>query len=94
MKRGVHLGAIGLVIVLVILGGSVDRITGTVAWAQGRSQPATLIPHGQDRAPNAPRSPSEAIRAMIPLGRKTLTGTFNFSWASRSSTSLAHLVVE
>src|SRR6478736_2991572 len=69
MKRGVHLGAMVWVIVLAILGGSLDRITGTFALAQGRFEPPTLIPHGQDRAPNAPRSPSEAIRTMtVPPG--------------------------
>ena len=42
--------------------------SGTVAGHQGWSEPPRG-PHGQDRAPNAPRLPSEAIRAMtVPPG--------------------------
>ena len=38
---------------------------GSPALAQNRSAPSSVIPHGQDRAPNAPRSPADAIRAMV-----------------------------
>ena len=64
-----RLGAIILVIGLAIPGGGLDRIAGRIARAQVRSEPSALVPHGQDRAPNAPRSPAEAIRAMtVPAG--------------------------
>ncbi|MGP0065226.1 MAG: PVC-type heme-binding CxxCH protein [Isosphaeraceae bacterium] len=57
-------------IVAIILGLMLGLAGGTRTLAQGRPAPAaTPIPHGQDRAPNPPRSPSEAIRAMtVPHG--------------------------
>ncbi|HZW32120.1 MAG TPA: PVC-type heme-binding CxxCH protein, partial [Isosphaeraceae bacterium] len=64
-----RLAAIVLVIGPAVLGGGLDQIHSRVARAQVRSEPPELIPHGQDRAPNAPRSPAEAIRAMtVPPG--------------------------
>jgi putative membrane-bound dehydrogenase-like protein len=54
---------------LAILGGFVRFTAGTQAFAQDRSESPAPIPHGQDRAPNAPRAPAEAIRAMtVPPG--------------------------
>ncbi len=48
------------------LGSTLD---GAAAFGQERAEPAAMIPHGQDRAPNPPRSPAEAIRAMtVPPG--------------------------
>ena len=39
------------------------------ARAQSRDEPAAIIPHGQDRPPNPPRSAAEAARAMtVPPG--------------------------
>jgi putative heme-binding domain-containing protein len=65
----VALGAIIVTVLPTILGGGAGGATGAVALAQGRPEPAELIPHGQDRAPNAPRSPAEAIRGMtVPPG--------------------------
>jgi putative membrane-bound dehydrogenase-like protein len=55
--------------ILAILGGIAGASTGTPAFAQDRPGSPAPIPHGQDRAPNAPRSPAEAIRAMtVPHG--------------------------
>ncbi|MFI5458719.1 MAG: PVC-type heme-binding CxxCH protein [Isosphaerales bacterium] len=46
-----------------------DRMTGSVVRAQTRDGTAAPIPHGQDLAPNAPRSPAEAALAMtVPPG--------------------------
>ena len=65
MGRAVHLTTM----VLAILGGVVTFAAGTPAFAQDRPESPAPIPHGQDRAPNAPRSPAEAIRAMtVPAG--------------------------
>ncbi len=65
MKRAIHLTTI----VLAILGGIARFAADTPAFAQDRAESPAPIPHGQDRAPNAPRSPAEAIRAMtVPHG--------------------------
>jgi len=46
-----------------------DRMTRCILRAQTREGTAAPIPHGQDLAPNAPRSPAEAARAMtVPPG--------------------------
>jgi putative heme-binding domain-containing protein len=48
---------------------TVDRMVGAVARAQDEADRPALVPHGQDRAPNAPRSPAQAIQAMsVPEG--------------------------
>jgi putative heme-binding domain-containing protein len=62
--------ASGLLLVAVtLLVGGIDRLVGSSALAQDRAGPAAMIPHGQDRPPNPPRSPAEAIRAMtVPPG--------------------------
>jgi putative heme-binding domain-containing protein len=65
MGRSVHL--ISMVLALAI--GIPWTMASSTVLAQDRSAPKALIPHGQDRAPNAPRSPAEAIRAMtVPPG--------------------------
>jgi putative membrane-bound dehydrogenase-like protein len=59
----------GRLLAALALLGVMDRLGGAAALAQGRAEPAAMIPHGQDRPPNAPRSPAEAIRAMtVPPG--------------------------
>ncbi len=58
-----------LLAVIVLLVGAMDRLDGAAALAQDRGEPAAMIPHGQDRPPNAPRAPAEAVRAMtVPPG--------------------------
>src|SRR5262249_34489222 len=58
-----------MVIAPALLGGSIHWMAGLVARANAQTEPPALIPHGQDRAPNAPLSPGEAIRAMtVPPG--------------------------
>jgi putative heme-binding domain-containing protein len=51
-----------LLAAMVLLAGLDARPGGASAFAQDR--PDAVIPHGQDRAPNPPRSPSQAISAM------------------------------
>jgi putative heme-binding domain-containing protein len=58
-----------LAIVAMVAFESGGYTTGRVAHAQDPDRTAPLIPHGQDRAPNAPCSPAEAARAMtVPPG--------------------------
>ncbi len=65
MGRAVH--HFNMVLALVV--GLQGSMAGSTASAQDRSAPNVVIPHGQDRAPNAPRSPADAIRAMtVPHG--------------------------
>jgi putative heme-binding domain-containing protein len=52
-----------------ILGLRVITLSKSCDAAQNPAQPPDVIPYGQDRAPNAPRSAAEAIRAMtVPPG--------------------------
>ncbi len=65
MRRATHLTTM----VLAILGGIEGFTAGKSACAQKRPDSSAPIPHGQDRAPNPPRTPAEAIRAMtVPAG--------------------------
>jgi putative membrane-bound dehydrogenase-like protein len=58
-----------LLVAATLLGGGIDRLVGVAALAQDRAEPPAMIPHGQDRPPNPPRSPAEAVRAMtVPPG--------------------------
>ena len=41
----------GWLLAAVLLGGAIDPIGGAAALAQGRDEPAAIIPHGQDRPP-------------------------------------------
>jgi putative heme-binding domain-containing protein len=46
-----------------------DGLVGSVVLAQTQGEPPALIPYGQDHAPNPPRSPAEAAKAMtVPPG--------------------------
>ena len=50
-------------------GDGASRVTHSVVRAQQQSQPAGPIPHGQDQAPNPPRSAAEAAQTMtVPPG--------------------------
>jgi putative membrane-bound dehydrogenase-like protein len=55
-------------ILLTVFSAGGERSTTTILFAQDRSG-ARVVPHGQDRAPNPPRSPAEATSAMtVPAG--------------------------
>jgi putative heme-binding domain-containing protein len=57
------------VAILAILLPAAGWMTTTLARAQSPARSDTPVPHGQDRAPNAPRSTADAIRAMtVPPG--------------------------
>src|SRR5262245_20561593 len=69
MRRVVLVALILQVIAPAILGPTGNPITGTAIRAQTSTEPTGLVPHGQDWVPNAPRTASEAIRAMtVPPG--------------------------
>jgi putative membrane-bound dehydrogenase-like protein len=56
-------------VALIMLGGEAMGVHGPTVLAQERDPAAAIIPHGQDRPPNPPRSPAEAIGAMtVPPG--------------------------
>jgi putative heme-binding domain-containing protein len=58
-----------LLAAVALLGVAQNSFIGAAAVAQERDEPAATIPHGQDRPPNPPRSPAEAILAMtVPPG--------------------------
>ena len=65
MNRAIRLTTI----ILTVMAGMASISAGTPVWAQERSVPSARIPHAQDRLPNAPRTPAEAIREMtVPDG--------------------------
>ena len=54
---------------LILLGLAIAPIAAAPALGQEHDEPVAIIPHGQDRPPNPPRSPAEAARAMtVPPG--------------------------
>jgi putative heme-binding domain-containing protein len=56
-------------ILVMTVFATANLTTGPLAVAQTEAKTGAPIPHGQDRAPNAPRSPAEAVRSMtVPAG--------------------------
>jgi putative heme-binding domain-containing protein len=69
MKRSRPTLAIIVLIFAIAQDHRLDRLTQSSVRAQDQSRPADPIPHGQDQAPNPPRSAAEAARAMtVPPG--------------------------
>jgi putative heme-binding domain-containing protein len=69
MKRPRLSPPIVLVALALTLGHGTDSLTRSNVRAQGQFQPSGAIPHGQDQAPNPPRSAAEAARSMtVPPG--------------------------
>jgi putative heme-binding domain-containing protein len=68
MRRGSRIET-SLAILMTAALAAADGVGAARAHAQAGSGPATVVPHGQDQMPNAPRSPAEAVRAMtVPVG--------------------------
>jgi putative heme-binding domain-containing protein len=57
--------AVGLLILAASAHEGADRLSRSVVLGQTQPEPGAPIPYNQDRAPNPPRSPEEAARAMM-----------------------------
>ncbi len=69
MRGRARVAAVVLLILAAPLVEDADCIALSVVRAQSPAQPATTIPHGQDQAPNLPRSAADAAKAMtVPPG--------------------------